>query len=322
MRAAGIVSRRLVVLVLAAATLGACGGGRDGAADGAGRLEVFPASFDLATGRQARFLAGLGTGVNRFISGGEVAMRFFFLGEEEAEGQRELVTEAMASFLPIPGEEDEPVPPSPTAAAGETARGVYRVAEMTFDRAGIWEVEVTAELAGAGIHTGRGAFEVLAQPLVPAPGDPAPRTENLTIESKGVPPAAIESRAATEGSIPDPELHGTTIADAIRRGRPALVVFATPVYCVSKFCGPVTDMVAELAARYGDRADFVHVEIWKDFQRQVVNRAAADWLLREDTLQEPFVFLIDERGQIAARWDNVATRQEIEPLLMDLPAGG
>jgi hypothetical protein len=31
------------------------------------------------------------------------------------------------------------------------------------------------------------------------------------------------------------------------------------------------------------------------------------------------VFLIGADGMIAARWDNVATRAEIEPLLRDLP---
>ncbi len=44
------------------------------------------------------------------------------------------------------------------------------------------------------------------------------------------------------------------------------MVFATPVFCVSRFCGPVTEMVEELAHRYDDRAVFIHVEIWKDFQ--------------------------------------------------------
>jgi hypothetical protein len=31
------------------------------------------------------------------------------------------------------------------------------------------------------------------------------------------------------------------------------------------------------------------------------------------------VFLIEGDGTIAARWDNVATAQEIEPYLRDLP---
>jgi hypothetical protein len=283
-------------------------------------LDVFPASFDLAAGTPSRFLAGIGTGGNLFVSGGTVDMTFSFLGEDQAT-EPEPFGDATGTFLPLPGEELDPVPGRPTAAPGESARGVYVVDEMTFDRPGFWEVLVTADLGGGGVRRGTGAFEVLPRPLVPSPGERAPRTENLTLDSKGVPEAAVDSRAAT-GGIPDVELHRTTIAEAIRAGRPALVVFATPVYCVSRFCGPVTDMVQELAADYGDRAEFIHVEIWKDFQRQVVNRAAADWLLREGDLQEPWVFLIGADGRIAARWDNVATRQEIEPLLRDLPPLG
>jgi hypothetical protein len=313
--------RNPTATILAASILvgAACG---SQPADEQRRLLVFPASFDLAAGRPSRFLAGVGTERNLFVGGGTVRMRFFFLGEERAEGRPELRGEATASFLPIPGEEEEPVPSTPEAVPGDSARGVYRVEEMTFDRPGLWEVEVGATLGDGGPSTGRGAFQVLPEALIPVPGQPAPRTENLTVDSTGVPEPAIDSRAATEGRIPDPELHGTTIADAIRAGRPVLAVFATPVYCVSRFCGPITDMVADLAAEYSDRAEFVHVEIWKDFQGQVVNRAAADWLLRDGDLQEPWVFLIGSDGRIVARWDNVATRQEIEPYLQDLPAGG
>jgi hypothetical protein len=39
-------------------------------------------------------------------------------------------------------------------------------------------------------------------------------------------------------------------------------------------------------------------------------------------LLEPWVFLVGADGRVAARWDNVATRQEIEPLLEDLPPLG
>jgi hypothetical protein len=308
--------RRAVAVLLAAAMVGCGAASEEG---GSGRsLQVFPASFDLAAGHPSRFLAGVSTGRNLFVSGGSVDMRFFFLGENRAEGDPEPAGGATASFLPIPGEEDEAAPPAPEAVPGDAARGVYRVEEMTFDRPGFWEVEVAARVDGEVLR-GRGAFEVLPEPQIPVAGEPAPRTENLTVDSKGAPEEAIDSRAVTEGSVPDPELHDTTIAEAIEAGRPVLAVFATPVYCVSKFCGPVTDMVAALAEEYGDRAEFVHVEIWRDFQGRVVNEAAGEWLLREDTLQEPWVFLVGADGRIVARWDNVATRQEIEPLLRELP---
>jgi hypothetical protein len=33
------------------------------------------------------------------------------------------------------------------------------------------------------------------------------------------------------------------VADAIAAGRPVMVVGSTPVFCVSRFCGPITDAV-------------------------------------------------------------------------------
>ena len=81
-------------------------------------------------------------------------------------------------------------------------------------------------------------------------------------------------------------------------------------------------MVDELSHQYGDRADFVHVEIWRDFQNKVVNKSAAEWVLRDEQLNEPWVFVIGADGRITARFDNVATREEIEPLLEALPVIG
>ena len=81
-------------------------------------------------------------------------------------------------------------------------------------------------------------------------------------------------------------------------------------------------MVGGLAKIYSDRASFIHVEIWKDYQQQTANKAATDWLYRNDNLNEPWVFLIGADGKIAARWDNVTTKAEVEPLLQKLPVIG
>jgi hypothetical protein len=305
-------ARRLTAAVaLAGAILASCTGGEDRSGPG---LVATVASYDLAAGLESRFIVGLLTPDQRFVSGGSVDLRFFFLGEERAEGRPQLVDEAPAGFLPLP-ESPEPASPGVNVGPASSGRGVYAVDEIGFDRAGIYEVEVTADLP-SGTATDRAPFQVHPQPRFPVPGDRAPRSENLTLRDR--PAAAVDSRAAT-GEIPDPELHRTTVAESIAAGRPALVVISTPVYCVSQFCGPVTDMVADLAADYGDRADFVHIEVWHDYERQEVNRAAADWvLLPDNTLQEPWVFLVGDDGRILARWDNVATRREIEPWLQRL----
>lgn len=279
------------------------------------------ASYDLAAGNASRFTVGLFTGDELFVSFGTVELEFSYLGEKGAAGEPEPGPSAVGSFLLVPGTDPETIPEHPVAAPASRGRGVY-AAEASFDRAGFWEVEVTADIEGRGVRSATAAFQVLPEHRVPAPGERAIPSDNLTARSRDAPTAAIDSRARGGEKIPDPELHEETIAEAMRRGRPALVVFSTPVYCVSRFCGPITDMVEELAHEYSDRAEFIHVEIWRNFEKSVINEAAADWLLRDNDLREPWVFLIGSDGRIVARWDNVATRGEIEPLLKRQPRTG
>ena len=311
-------SRLLPLLAAITMLAPACGGGsgtEDPPDDGGPsvRLAAQVASYDIAAGEPGRLLVGLFTEENEGVTGGQVDLRFSFIG---AGGQSpEPGGSATATFLPIPGEEvDHEHPETGPASEG---RGVYAADDVVFDRAGFWVVEVTAEVDGEPVRA-EASFEVVAEHRFPAVGDRAPKTENLTIDSDD-PLPAVDSRAQEIGEVPDPGLHDSTIADAIAAGRPAVVVLATPVFCVSQFCGPVTDMVEGLSEEYGDRAEFIHVEIWRDFQGRVVNESAAEWVLRGGNILEPWVYLIGADGRIAARWDNVATAQEIEPVLQELP---
>ncbi|MGH9896959.1 MAG: hypothetical protein ACREA0_34165, partial [bacterium] len=195
-------------------------------------------------------------------------------------------------------------------------RGVY-AAQVPFDRAGFWEVEATVDLGGP--QTARSTFKVLPSHQVPAPGDAAPASQSLTVSTPGAAPAAIDSRASEATPVPDPELHQTTVAQALAEKRPVLLVISTPTYCVSQFCGPVTDMVAELAKAYGNRARFIHIEVWKDYKAQQLNDAAREWIARGENVNEPWVFLIGADGKISIRLDNVASRTELEPALRSLP---
>lgn len=311
-------TRLLAILAAFAVAATACG---DGGGEGDGpspdgpsiQLAAQVASYDLAAGEPSRFIVGLFTQENEAVTGGTIDLRFSYIGSG---GQTpEPAGSATASFLPIPGSEvDHEHPEAGPAAEGV---GVYAASDTVFDLAGFWVVEVLAEVGGEAVRA-EASFEVVAEHRYPAVGDRAPKTENLTIGS-GDPLPAVDSRAQETGEVPDPGLHDSTIADAIAAGRPALVVFATPVFCISKFCGPVTDMVEDLSAEYADRAEFIHVEIWRDFQEKVVNESAAEWVLRGGSILEPWVYLIGADGKIAARWDNVATPDEIAPVLEALP---
>lgn len=309
------------VLVVALFTT-ACSAGTPGSAkpspSGAAAVELVAqvASYDLAVGEQ-RFIVGLLTKDQRLIGNGKVQLQFGYLGEK-GEGKATMGERVSAGFIPIPVE-DGPAPavkPDPEILSGSKITGVYS-AQASFDRPGFWGVLVTALLNGQQLSASS-TFEVAAKNKVAAVGEDAPRSENLTLASTDAPKKAIDSRADDAGQVPDPELHKATIAQSIAAGRPVLVAISTPVYCVSRFCGPITDMVAGLAAKYSDRADFAHIEVWREFENKVINKAAAEWIFKGDDITEPWVFLVGSDGKILKRWDNVATLGEIEPVLQAL----
>jgi hypothetical protein len=318
------MTRRLAACLFAALlTATACGSSGGGGQSGApvDELAAEVASFDLAVGPAARFIVGLLTKDEEFVSYGSVELRFSFEGRGEKNAPSVPGPRATAQFISLPGSPAAGSHPGPVALPSAEGKGVYGT-QVAFDRAGFWQVAVRARLVGEKtLRTATAAFSVHEKHAIPAPGDAALPSENLTVRSVNVPPGAIDSRADGP-DVPDRELHQTTVARVLALHRPAVVVFSTPVYCVSQFCGPVTDMVQELARDYADRASFIHVEIWQDYEKKQLTRTAGDWLFRNDDVNEPWVFVIGADGKIAARFDNVTTRDEVEPLLRALPVVG
>jgi len=321
--------RSLVAAVLATALLLAACGADDGAAPGedptaspdasdSTNLNVAIASFDIAVGEDQRLLAGLLSDQRDLLAHGEVTFQLGFLGDEPG-GETELTQEVTASFLGIPGGEPEGDHPTPRFLEGP-GNGVY-TARVDLDQPGNWGLRVVAELEDGRVLEGQAVFPVLEEPLVPAVGDPAPRTENPTIadaEAGRVEPAAIDSRAGgTDGTIPDPQLHDAVIADLLAAGEPFVVAITTPVYCVSRFCGPLTNVLADMALDHEDELTFVHLEVWEDHGEAAVNPAAAEWILPAEGAdgREPWVFVVDGDGIITARWDNVLDLEEFEAAL-------
>ena len=323
--------RSFVALVALAVLAAACtGGGGDpspssvpSGATGSGAIDPAAlvaqvASSDLYVGEPQRVNVGLyasdpEAGV-LVVTGGEIELAF---APFESEGGS--AAGGTARYVPTPGTDADAVAGEPTLTAPADARGVYEVAGVMFREAGVWDVTATFTLDGQGpFEVAATPFNVFDDPAYPAPGDAALATENLTVGSDA-PVEAIDSGAATTGEIPDPELHEWTIADALDEGRPIVALFATPAFCQSLFCGPVTEGVQELAATHGDKAVFVHVEIWRDHEGQVLNEAAADWLLRDENLTEPWLYVIDGRGSIVDRWGPLFDPDQVGDLLAAMP---
>ena len=329
LRLAALLVSRLLVF----AACGGGGGGGDGgdsasstttSAAGAGEVIATAANYELLANRDQRFIAGLVVrGDGRVVSFGTVKFGFFYLGTREKPiDPPEAKFDASGTFAPI-GSADA----TADAGGGEPRKvrpseglGVYRASNVRFDTAGYWGVEITATIDGkrAAAET---VFEVFDQPRVPAPGQPAPRTAMPVAGAPGVKDTAIDSRATGGDAIPDPELHATTVADALAAGKPTVVVVSTPVFCVSKFCGPITDAVSDVAKRYGDRVAFVHLEVWGDFEKKQLNPWAGEWIrLPSGDANEPWVFTIGRDGVIVDRFDNVVGNDELETAVARIAA--
>jgi hypothetical protein len=290
--------------------------GTTGTTTGPDKVQGSVASYDLAVGPAGRFMFGMFNEAKGPIGYGTAAFSFFFLGENSASGTPQPGPTATGAYLPLPGSHPPPADASKPVYLPTDQRGVY-AADVAFDRPGFWGVSTVVDLAGR--QEVKTAFKVLAKHAVPAPGDPAPASQNLTMTTPGAPPEAIDSRASAQTPVPDAELHQTTVAQALAEKRPVVLVISTPTYCVSQFCGPVTDVVQGLAKDYGNRARFIHIEVWKDFKAQQLNDAAKEWIARGEDINEPWIFVIGSDGKVTARFDNIVSREALEALLQKLP---
>jgi hypothetical protein len=307
------MTRKLLALTIAAAALlGACGGSSDdpGAADSqnpdAATLQAAIASYDLAVGPPRRFLVGLQLGDARLIGFGTIKVRV----RPEASGSGAY---SDASFLAVPGGRlPAEIPDQPSIVGAATGRGVYAT-EVTLSEPGLWTAEVEADVDGLGTLTAQTTFQVNTKHAAIAVGDKAPASKNPTMTAHGkLPFSAIDSRADSAATVPDPDLHEVVIADALAAKRPMVISISTPVYCVSKFCGPITDMVDTVAKEKAAQADFIHVEVWGDYDKQKFNAATIEWIgLTPPNISEPWVYVVGSDGIVKARFDNVVTEEEL-----------
>lgn len=304
------ISLAAVALVAAACSDGGDEGTPDTSTPGVAEISPIIANSELVVGEN-RFMIGLLSPENEEITGAEVAFRFFKLDGDQQDPRGEAQATPIIlekSYTEI--HEDGTVE---THSAGES--GVY-VATVQFDEAGQWGVEVTATVGDTAYEPVGLAFSVLEEGATVAVGAPAPLSETLTLDD-------VDDVAEIDTSDPPvPEMHAMTIAEAVTSGRPSVIVFATPAFCLSRICGPTKDVVDELFEEYQGEVNFVHVEPY-DLEKARSGEglfpiaATEEWGL----LSEPWVFLADSEGNVAAKFEAIVTleelKQALEPLLAD-----
>jgi len=276
---------RTAAALAVAVVLGACAGevAPGGPSPTSSQLQAVVAASELVVGNQQRVTIGI-TDHNTPVSDATVHVRSFILNGNTG-------TLKGASDAPFKGD-------------GLQGGGIY-VAHLTFDKAGDWGVEVTASRPNGAHLTVQLPMNVLALPVVPGVGQPAPLTRNPTARD------VADVETIDSGRPPD-DMHQLSIADAIQQHRPALVVFATPAFCTSNTCGPEVKVVQGLKPTYRDRLAFIHVEIYRDFKpdpsKKQLAQAVIDWRLQT----EPWVFLIDSKGVIQSRFEGPTASDELK----------
>jgi hypothetical protein len=186
-------------------------------------------------------------------------------------------------------------------------RGVY-VTQIDFTRSGTWGIEILSHQNDGTPEVARTAVTVLDTPHTPGVGSPAPRSRNIIAKD------VKDLRQIDTSARPDPRLHQVRIGDAIARGKPQLIVFATPQFCTTRMCGPVVDIVRTLLPTYGKPVVFTHQEIWQDFAEKKMFPTVEEWRL----VTEPWIFVVDGQGIIRAKFEGLVTARELEASLRQM----
>ena len=147
------------------------------------------------------------------------------------------------------------------------------------------------------------AFSVLErdQVSVPKVGDALPAFDTPTFDnSRQV--ASICTR------LPKPcPFHEITLTAALQRGMPIAYMIATPSHCSTGTCTPASEQLIKVGKSVGDRAIFIHAEVYADDAATTIAPAVKAFNLNF----EPTLFVADATGKVVDRLDAVFDEKEI-----------
>ena len=249
---------------------------------------------DLAVGRD-RLAFGVVSRDGPPLQAESATVRTYYLPpNSEAREPREALT---ATFEPWP-----------------FSAGVFSV-RAEFDVAGSWELETEFTSLDGQAVVAKSAFAVNEVSDTPAIGDPAPASVSATA-------ADVDDLShITTASNPDAELYAISIHDAVKAGKPLVVSFSTPRYCSTGTCGPQVEQLADLRQRSGDRANIIHVEVFRDphlFEegQRPGKDDAVDAVVEWGLPTEPWTFVVDAGGIVRAKFEGFTSVDVIEDALL------
>ncbi len=175
-----------------------------------------------------------------------------------------------------------------TTSEDSDAAGVVYSVPLDFPGEGDWRLAAIlkedGELKGALLPSVIvGEFK-----KVPKVGQKAPLIHTPTAQDAHGDLSKITTR------IPPDTQNKVDYADALGK-EPIVLLFATPQFCQSRVCGPAVDVAEQAKHEFGDKAAFIHMEIYNenDPAERVRPQVRAFHLP-----SEPWLFTIDRDGVV------------------------
>lgn len=178
------------------------------------------------------------------------------------------------------------------AAEDDTFAAIY-AAEVRFPKAGIYKVLTVSDIDGTRYAAGMNV-QVLSpeQDKVPDVGERPPDVQTDTRATVGADPDLLDTRQP-----PAPELHQSSFDEVVGK-KPVALLFSSPQLCLSRVCGPVTDVLLQVKSEVGDDAVFIHQEPYAENDIRKGFRPSAEAF---SLPSEPWLFTFDSDGKVAAR---------------------
>jgi hypothetical protein len=189
-----------------------------------------------------------------------------------------------------------------STADDPNAAGVVYSSQLDFPSDGEWRLAAVVKEGGETSATLLPSVAVGEFTDIPRPGRQAPLIHTPTAADVGGDLSKITTR------IPPDTLNKVDYADALGK-EPIVLLFATPQFCQSRVCGPVVDVAEQAKHEYGDKAAFIHMEIYKDNDPAKHTRRQ----VRAFHLPtEPWLFTIDRSGTVRAAVEGAFGIEEMD----------
>jgi hypothetical protein len=176
-----------------------------------------------------------------------------------------------------------------TTSEDPGAATVVYSTDLHFPGPGEWRVAAILKEEGELRAKPLPSVEVGQFKRIPRPGAAAPRIHTPTAQDVGGDLSKITTR------VPPDSQNKVDYAEALGK-EPIVLLFATPQFCQSRVCGPVVDVAEQAKQEYGDKAAFIHMEIYNDNDP---GKGVRPQVRAFHLPSEPWLFTIDRKGNVS-----------------------